>query len=54
MDDGHDLEPFDYPPADPLPIPSLNAVMADTSSTATYLVKLSTDEEEPAAGDLGQ
>ena len=48
MDDGHDLEPFDYPPADPPPIPSLDTVMADASSTATYLAELSTDEEEPA------
>ena len=29
MDNGHDLEPFDYPPADPLPVLSLDAVMAD-------------------------
>ena len=48
MDDGHDLEPFGYPPADLLPILSLDAVMADTSSTATYLMELSTDKEEPA------
>ena len=48
MDDGHDLEPFDYPPADPPPIPSLDTVMADVSSTTAYLVELSTDEEEPA------
>ena len=48
LDDGHDLEPFGYPPADPLPIPSLHAVMADASFTTTYLVELSSDEEEPA------
>ena len=48
MDDGHDLESFGYPPADLLPIPSLDAVMADMSSTATYLAELSYDEEEPA------
>ena len=47
LDDGHDLEPFGYPPADPPPIPSLDTVMADTSSTAAYLAELSTDEEEP-------
>ena len=48
LDDGHDLEPFGYPPADLPPVPSLDTVMADTSSTAAYLVELSTDEEEPA------
>ena len=48
MDDGHDLEPFGYPPANLLPVPSLDAVMADVSFTTTYLVELSTDEEEPA------
>ena len=48
LDDGHDLEPFGYPPADPPPVPSLDTVMADASSTAAYLVELSTDEEEPA------
>ena len=47
-DDGHDLEPFGYPPADPPPVPSLDTVMADASSTAAYLVELSSDEEEPA------
>ena len=29
MDDGHDLEPFGYPPADLLPILSLDTVMDD-------------------------
>ena len=48
LDDGHDLEPFGYPPADLPPVPSLDTVMADTSSTAAYLAELSTDEEEPA------
>ena len=48
LDDGHDLEPFGYSPADPLPIPSLDAVMANVSSTAAYLAELSTDEEKPA------
>ena len=47
MDDGHDLEPFGYPPADLPPIPSLDTV-ADTSSTTAYLAELSTDEKEPA------
>ena len=48
MNDGHDLEPFGYPPADLLPVPSLDAVMADASPTTTYLVELSSDEKEPA------
>ena len=48
LDNGHDLEPFGYPPADPPPVPSLDTVMADASFTATYLAELSTDEEEPA------
>ena len=48
LNDGHDLEPFGYPPADLPPVPSLDTVMADASSTATYLAELSTDEEEPA------
>ena len=48
LDDGHDLEPFGYPPADPPPIPSLDTVMADASSTTAYLAELSTDEEEPS------
>ena len=48
LDDGHDLEPFGYPPADPPPISSLDTVMADASSTTAYLEELSTDEEEPA------
>ena len=47
-DDGHDLEPFGYPPADLPPIPSLDTVMADTSSTTACLAELSTDEEKPA------
>ena len=47
-DDGHDLEPFGYPPADPPPVPSFDTVMADASSTTAYLAELSTDEEEPA------
>ena len=48
LDDGHDLEPFGYPPANPPPVPSLDTVMADTSSTTAYLAELSIDEEEPA------
>ena len=48
LNDGHDLEPFGYPPADPPPIPSLDTVMADAFSTTAYLVELSTDEEEPS------
>ena len=48
LNDGHNLEPFGYPPADLPPIPSLDTVMANTSSTTTYLVELSTDEKEPA------
>ena len=36
------------PIADPPPIPSLNTVMADMSSTTTYLAELSTNDEEPA------
>ena len=48
MDDGHDLEPFGYPPVDLLPILSVDAVMVDASSTTAYLVELSSDEEEPA------
>ena len=48
MDNGHDLEPFGYPPADPLPVPSLDAVMANASSTAAYLAELPSDEEELA------
>ena len=48
LDDGHDLEPFGYPPADPPPVPSLDAVMADMSSTTAYLAELSSDEKEPA------
>ena len=48
MDDSHDLEPFGYPPGDLLPIPSLDTVVADASSTTTYLVELSSDEKEPA------
>ena len=48
MDDGHDLKPFGYSPADPLPIPSLDTVMANISSTTACLAELSSDEEEPA------
>ena len=48
LDDGHDLEPFGYPLADLPPVPSLDAVMADMSSTAAYLVELSSGDEKPA------
>ena len=47
LDDGHDLEPFGYPPADPPSIPSLDTVMADVSSIAAYLTELLSDEKEP-------
>ena len=47
LDDGHNLKSSGYPPADPPPDLSLDTVMADASSTATYLVELSFDEEEP-------
>ena len=48
MNDGHDLEPFGYPPANLLPVPSLDAVMADVSFTTAYLAELFSDKEEPA------
>ena len=48
IDNGQDLEPFGYPPADLPPILSLDAVMADMSSTAASLAELSSDKEEPA------
>ena len=47
MDNGHDLEPFDYPPGDLFSIPSLDTVIADMSSIITYLVELSSDAQAP-------
>ena len=46
LNDGHDLEPFDYPPADPSPLASLDAVMTDAASTSAYVEKLPSDDEE--------
>ena len=46
LDDGHDLEPFGYPPADPSPLASLDMVMTDTTSTSAYVEELPSDDEE--------
>ena len=46
LDDGHGLEPFDYPPADPLLLALLDAVMTDATSTSAYVEELPSDDEE--------
>ena len=46
LDDGHDLEPFGYPPADPSLLALLDAVMTDAASTSTYVEKLPSEDEE--------
>ena len=46
LDDGHDLEPFGYPPADPLPLTSLDVVMTDAASASAYVEELPSDDEE--------
>ena len=44
--DGHDLEPFGYPPADLLPLAPLDAIMTDTASTSAYVKELLSNDEE--------
>ena len=46
LDDGHDLEPFGYPPADPSLLALLDVVMTDAASTSTYVEELPSDDEE--------
>ena len=46
LDDGHDLEPFGYPPADLSPLTSLDAVVTDAASTSAYVEELPSDDEE--------
>ena len=46
MDDVHDLEPFDYLPADPSLLTLVNAVITDTTSTSAYIEELPSDDEE--------
>ena len=45
LDDGHDLKPFDYPPADPSLLALLNVVMTDAASISTYVEELPSDDE---------
>ena len=46
LDDGHDLEPFGYLPADPLLLASLDAVMTDAASTSTHVKELPSEDKE--------
>ena len=46
LDDGHDLEPFDYPPADLLLLTSLDTVMTDATSTSAYVEELPSEDKE--------
>ena len=46
LDDGHDLEPFGYPPADLSLLTSLEAVMTDAASTSAYVKELPSEDEK--------
>ena len=46
LNNGHDLEPFGYPPADLFPLAPLDVVMTDATSTSTYVEELPSEDEE--------
>ena len=46
LDDGHDLEPFGYPLADPSLLALLDAVMTNAASTPTYVKELPSEDKE--------
>ena len=46
LDDGYELEPFSYPPADLSLLALLEAVMTDATSTSAYVEELPSDDEK--------